>query len=79
VARIEARCSFCGRTRNQVDRLVAGPGVFICDQCVSLCSEIINQPSGAGVGQATGQTVGVDAPRRPWWRRIFRVDVGAPA
>ena len=36
------RCSFCGKTQNQVRRLVAGPNVFICDECIDLCQEIIS-------------------------------------
>lgn len=35
------KCSFCGKTQDQARRLVAGPGVYICDECVELCSEII--------------------------------------
>ena len=35
------QCSFCGKTQDQVRRLVAGPGVYICDECVELCLEII--------------------------------------
>ena len=35
------RCSFCGKTRDEVRRMVAGPGVFICDECVLLCQEIV--------------------------------------
>lgn len=34
-------CSFCGKSQSQVKRMVAGPGVYICDECVSLCEEII--------------------------------------
>ena len=34
-------CSFCGKTQTQVVKLIAGPGVYICDQCVALCAEII--------------------------------------
>ncbi|MDQ9749137.1 ClpX C4-type zinc finger protein, partial [Acinetobacter baumannii] len=37
------RCSFCGKTQEQVQRLVAGPGVYICDECVTLCNEIIQE------------------------------------
>ena len=37
----EAKCSFCGRPAHMVRRLISGPGVFICDECVSLCNEII--------------------------------------
>ena len=35
------RCAFCGKTQDQVKRLIAGPGVYICDECVMLCNEII--------------------------------------
>jgi len=35
------RCSFCGKTKDKVRRLVAGPGVFICDQCIQLCNEVL--------------------------------------
>ena len=35
------KCSFCGKSQEQVKRLIAGPGVYICDECISLCSEII--------------------------------------
>ena len=34
-------CSFCGRTEQEVDHLIAGNGVFICDECIEVCSEII--------------------------------------
>ena len=34
-------CSFCGKPRDQVHKVIAGPGVFICDECVDLCNEII--------------------------------------
>ena len=37
------KCSFCGKTQEQVKRLVAGPGVYICDECVDLCTEIIDE------------------------------------
>jgi len=35
------RCSFCGKTQKEVRKLIAGPGVYICDECVTLCGEII--------------------------------------
>ncbi|BDR68115.1 ATP-dependent Clp protease ATP-binding subunit ClpX [Clostridium tetani] len=37
----QLKCSFCGKKQDQVKRLVAGPGVYICDECIELCSEII--------------------------------------
>jgi len=35
------RCSFCGKTQEQVKRVIAGPGVYICDECIELCADII--------------------------------------
>ena len=37
----QLKCSFCGKNQEQVKRLIAGPGVYICDECIELCSEII--------------------------------------
>ncbi|MDS0525049.1 ATP-dependent Clp protease ATP-binding subunit ClpX [Clostridium sp. SHJSY1] len=37
----QLKCSFCGKSQDQVKRLIAGPGVYICDECIDLCSEII--------------------------------------
>ena len=37
------KCSFCGKSQDQVKRLVAGPGVYICDECIELCAEIIDE------------------------------------
>jgi ATP-dependent Clp protease ATP-binding subunit ClpX len=39
----QLRCSFCGKSQDQVRRLIAGPNVFICDECIELCQEIINE------------------------------------
>ena len=36
------RCSFCGKTQDKVVKLIAGPGVFICDECIGICLEIID-------------------------------------
>ena len=47
------KCSFCGKSQKQVQQLIAGPGVYICDECVELCNEIIEErqaeKSGEGV------------------------------
>ena len=37
----KVRCSFCGKTQDQVERMISGPGVYICDQCVELCMDIV--------------------------------------
>jgi ATP-dependent Clp protease ATP-binding subunit ClpX len=39
----QLKCSFCGKTQEQVRKLVAGPGVYICDECIELCNEIIDE------------------------------------
>ena len=36
-------CSFCGKNQNEVRRLIAGPSVYICDECVDLCNDIISE------------------------------------
>jgi len=36
-------CSFCGKTQDQVKKIVAGPGVYICNECIDLCKEIIDE------------------------------------
>ncbi|AKG21820.1 ATP-dependent protease ATP-binding subunit ClpX [Calothrix sp. 336/3] len=52
------KCSFCGKSQEQVRKLIAGPGVYICDECVDLCNEILDEElldsnSTAGVTQPT--------------------------
>ena len=37
------RCSFCGKSQNEVKKLIAGPGVYICDECIDLCTDIIEE------------------------------------
>lgn len=45
----QLKCSFCGKTQEQVRKLVAGPGVYICDECIELCNEIIEEEFGEEV------------------------------
>ena len=48
------KCSFCGKSQEQVRKLIAGPGVYICDECVDLCNEILDEElfdSGTAVAQ----------------------------
>lgn len=50
------KCSFCGKSQKQVQQLIAGPGVYICDECVELCNEIIEERlAEAGAEEATGE------------------------
>jgi ATP-dependent Clp protease ATP-binding subunit ClpX len=49
------RCSFCGRSQGQVKKLVAGPGVYICDECIELCFDILEEESQE---QSSKKTIG---------------------
>ena len=40
------KCSFCGKSQKQVKKLIAGPGVYICDECIELCNEIVDEELG---------------------------------
>ncbi|WP_312516439.1 ATP-dependent Clp protease ATP-binding subunit ClpX [Anaerospora sp.] len=46
----QLKCSFCGKLQEQVKKLVAGPGVYICDECIELCNEIIEEELSEDVG-----------------------------
>ena len=52
-------CSFCGKSQNDVRKLIAGPSVFVCDECVELCNEIIREES------EDGETDGASSPMYP--------------
>ncbi|MEB3324983.1 MAG: ClpX C4-type zinc finger protein, partial [Cyanobacteriota bacterium] len=44
------KCSFCGKSQDQVRKLIAGPGVYICDECIDLCNEILDEELVEGQG-----------------------------
>ncbi|GGP13604.1 ATP-dependent protease ATP-binding subunit ClpX [Oceanobacillus neutriphilus] len=46
----QLKCSFCGKSQEQVRKLVAGPGVYICDECIELCTEIVEEELGTEEG-----------------------------
>jgi ATP-dependent Clp protease ATP-binding subunit ClpX len=52
--RKQLKCSFCGKNQDQVKRLIAGPGVYICDECIELCSEIITDEFDENIQVETG-------------------------
>jgi ATP-dependent Clp protease ATP-binding subunit ClpX len=54
------KCSFCGKSQKQVQQLIAGPGVYICDECVELCNEIIDERQSES---KTAQSVDFDLPK----------------
>ncbi|MFC6355361.1 ATP-dependent Clp protease ATP-binding subunit ClpX [Luethyella okanaganae] len=49
------KCSFCGKSQKQVQQLIAGPGVYICDECVELCNEIIEERLAEAGEEETGE------------------------
>ena len=51
----QLKCSFCGKTQEQVKKLVAGPGVYICDECIELCNEIIEEELSDDIGFELGE------------------------
>src|SRR5512136_1578403 len=62
-------CSFCGKNQDQVRRLIAGPGaVYICDECVDLCREIIDEEAGPAAARAKTPT-----PKHPTPTRIYEI------
>jgi hypothetical protein len=62
-------CSFCGKSRHEVEKLVAGPRVFICDSCVALCVEVLDngRPS-----SPLARAPGVLDRARGWFDRLRR-------
>ena len=72
--RRHTRCSFCGKGQDQVKKLVAGPGVYICNMCIELCNEVLandSRLSGGGSKTEGGapREGGASQPRRSrWWR-----------
>jgi len=48
-------CSFCGKSQHEARKLIAGPSVFICDECVDLCNDIIREEIEESVGEATSK------------------------
>ena len=49
------KCSFCGKSQDQVKKLIAGPGVYVCDECVDLCNEILDEELFDTTSQSQGQ------------------------
>ncbi len=66
-------CSFCGKRQDQVQRLIAGPGVYICAECVGLCNEILVDNAHISPRPECMPGTAPHAPHQsealPWWRR----------
>ena len=59
------KCNFCGKSQKQVRKLIAGPGVYICDECIGLCNEIIEEELSEAVAESD------DAIELPTPREIY--------
>ncbi|NDH64733.1 MAG: ATP-dependent Clp protease ATP-binding subunit ClpX, partial [Alphaproteobacteria bacterium] len=59
-------CSFCGKSQRQVKKLIAGPGVYICDECIDLCNEIIDE-------EAVAAPATIESESLPRPREIYEV------
>ncbi|TMF57913.1 MAG: hypothetical protein E6I22_03075 [Chloroflexi bacterium] len=70
-----ARCSFCGKRQEQVRRLVAGPGVYICDQCIALSNQIMNEAPPDTPSEAASSKGKPGRPGR-WRSKLFRFPRG---
>ncbi|BAW97306.1 ATP-dependent Clp protease, ATP-binding subunit ClpX [[Synechococcus] sp. NIES-970] len=59
------KCSFCGKSQEQVRKLIAGPGVYICDECVELCNEILDEELMESAGGMGGMGMGRSPNKNP--------------
>ena len=66
----ELRCSFCGKPQSQVKRLISGSGVYICNECISLCQEILEAEDNR---QSMGKESGVGFDKLPKPREIYEI------
>ena len=57
------RCSFCGKTQDKVDRLIAGPGVCICNECVEICQAVLSEDSIPTPGQTAPEETDIVIPK----------------
>ena len=63
-------CSFCGKSQNEVKKLIAGPSVFICDECVDLCIDIIREEAQSlAQGEAPGDRLRVHSNFGDYWQQ----------
>lgn len=56
-------CSFCGKSQHEVKKLIAGPSVFVCNECVDLCNDIIREESQGDILEASGESGRLPSPK----------------
>ena len=66
-------CSFCSKSQHQVPKLIAGPAVFICNECVSLCSEIVEEKLNTTQIQLARSSSKSSSSCAPMWRDCMMV------
>ncbi len=71
--RRHTRCSFCGKNQSEVRRLVAGPGVYICNLCIELCNEVLKEDAAPGPSTHYKSRFGPRSGWRGWFRNLFAV------
>jgi len=72
--RRHTRCSFCGKDQSEVRRLVAGPGVYICNLCIELCNEVLKEDSSPRASNTyKSRPLGPRSGWRGWFRNLFAV------
>ena len=59
-------CSFCGKSQHEVRKLIAGPSVFICDECVELCNDLIREEVQEGGEAKESSDLPVPQEIKPW-------------
>ena len=65
-------CSFCGKSNDAVHRLIAGPGVHICDECITLCNKIIADQEHSTPVAPTQNPGGTSSrPKGQWWQHLI--------
>ena len=73
MARVDQRCNFCGKSKDQVRKLVAGPGVFICDQWIELCHQVIHTEGPPTPGPSSVRSQIKRGPNLTgWFRNLFQ-------
>ena len=61
--RKQLRCSFCGKPQDRVQRMIAGPGVCICNECVELCQAVLDDEPAASQRRPVREEIDISIPR----------------
>jgi ClpX C4-type zinc finger len=71
---VEISCSFCAKPAPEVGKIIAGPGIYICNECVQLCNEILSSDStaaaGSGSASAGSGSAATAPPELPYWQSM---------